>query len=247
MARKTCFFIILIYIMDNTKIPRILHMTYKVRKLSPIVYNKWKKLNPHYTFTFSDDKDCYKFIEKNFSKEYAEFFNKIVFGPNKADFWRLCKLYIEGGVYVDIDIYPYINLDNFIKNYTFCSCINNGNAIFQAVIGSTKNNVIIERAIKFFYEKRYEMNLLKNIGYNASPTHNLYTVIQNIIRRIPRPFILYNIKINNEKNIEKIYFYYELLLQPKKGLDGYYVIDKNKLILFKSRFDNFNKWKNNLI
>jgi hypothetical protein len=59
--------------------------------------------------------------------------------------------------------------------------------------------------------------------------------------------ILYNIKINNEKNIEKIYFYYELLLEPKKGLDGYYVIDKNKLILFKSRFDNFNKWKNNLI
>lgn len=231
--------------MSNRQIPKILHMTYKVRKLNPIVYNQWKKLNPDYIFTFSDDKDCYKFIEKNFNKEYANFFSNIVFGPNKADFWRLCKLYVEGGVYVDIDIFPYIKLDNFIKNYTFCSCINNDNAIFQAIIGTIKNNIIIEKAIKFFYEKKYEMNLFKNIGYNSHPTHNLYTLIQNIIQKPPRPFILYNINFNNDIK-EKVYFYYEILLKPKKGLDGYYVIDANKLILFKSRYNGFNNWKNKL-
>jgi len=52
----------------------------------------------------------------------------------KADLWRLCKLYIHGGVYADVDLVPYINIDNLDKDITFYSCISDSNdGIFQAL------------------------------------------------------------------------------------------------------------------
>lgn len=51
-------------------------------------------------------------------------FEEIEYGPYKCDFWRLCKLYINGGVYSDIDIEPLMSIDEIIKdNCDFYSCL----------------------------------------------------------------------------------------------------------------------------
>ena len=112
------------------KIPKIIYMCFKTKKDVPKkVFKLWKKLNPEYKLNFSDDKQCYNFLKNNFSIEYAKYFNEIPWGPIKADFWRLCVLYINGGVYADIDLKPLKPLNDIInKNTTFSSCLNiNGN------------------------------------------------------------------------------------------------------------------------
>ena len=64
-----------------------------------------------------------------------ELFKIIPRGMHKADLWRICKLYKNAGIYADVDLVPYININELDKNITFYSCIaSTGDHIFQAFI-----------------------------------------------------------------------------------------------------------------
>lgn len=240
-------------------IPKVIHMTNKTSLFPSNIIKMWKQLNPEYTFTFSNNEDCYKFIEKNFNKEYAEIFNKIEYGPNKADFWRLCKLYVEGGVYVDIDIVPYAPINYIIKDSTFCSCLSIlGNSVFQAFLSATPKNILIKECIQSFVVNADKMNIFKNTNnHNVQPTFDMYnTIIGKLNVRKINPFIVYNLKVNSRENNnsfnEKIMFLQEFNLKQtmnngfgikmtnKNGsLYNMYVKNGENKIVLKSRHDSY--------
>ena len=245
----------------DRKIPKVIHMTNKTKVFPENIIKIWKNLNPEYTFTFSDDKDCYEFIEKNFSKEYAELFNKIKYGPNKADFWRLCKLYIEGGVYADIDIVPYAPVEYIIKDSTFCSCLSIlGNSVFQAFLSATPRNILIKECIQSFVANVERMNLLRNTNtHNVQPTIDMYnTLCRKLNVNKINPFIIYNLKVNSRENIDsnkfnhKITFLEEFNLKQhvnngfgirmtnnNGSLYNMYVRNRENKIVLKSRHDSY--------
>jgi mannosyltransferase OCH1-like enzyme len=66
--------------------------------------NYMKKINPEFVFHLYDDKDCRDFIEKYFDPVVVDAFDKLKPGAYKADLWRLCILYIYGGIYLDIKL-----------------------------------------------------------------------------------------------------------------------------------------------
>ena len=103
---------------------KTIYMTYK-KNIPNFIFNRWKELNPDYNIEFSMDEDCINFLSKNFNNHVVELFKKIPKGMYKADLWRLCKLYIEGGIYADIDLVPMVPIDSLIieKNITFYSCL----------------------------------------------------------------------------------------------------------------------------
>ena len=92
------------------EINKTIYFTYK-KNCPDKVFNRWKELNKDYEIDFSLDSDCISFLIENFNYYIADLFKKIPHGPYKSDLWRLCKLYIRGGVYADVDLIPYINLD----------------------------------------------------------------------------------------------------------------------------------------
>ena len=59
-------------------------------------------LNPEFSFHIYDDIQCREYIQNNFEKEVVYAFDKLIPGAYKADLWRLCVLFIEGGIYLDI-------------------------------------------------------------------------------------------------------------------------------------------------
>lgn len=61
-----------------------------------------KEQNPEFTHYLFDDNDCRNYIRKNYDEEVLYAFNKLKPGAYKADLWRLCVLYKEGGIYIDI-------------------------------------------------------------------------------------------------------------------------------------------------
>lgn len=234
-------------------IPKIIHMTFKERKIPNNTQKKWKNLNPDYQFTFSSDEDCIAFLREKFSEDYANIFKKIKLGPHKADFWRLCKLYIEGGVYVDIDLVPLASLNFILKNNTFVSCLsafgqssinNKYSSIFQAFLACTRRSPIIKLCIDSFIYNLNKMNLYsKNCNF-LGPTFDMYNVLVKITKRLDLyPNIVYNIKLNDNLS-EKIYLYREVNLIPNKpNNQGYFVIDNNsKQIILKSRSDSYKNW-----
>lgn len=174
---------------SSNMIPKVIYMCCKDKKNIPTkVKQNWHDLNPNYKIELYDDKECHDYLLKEFGKEYGDFYNEIPFGPIKADLWRLCILYKNGGVYSDIDIHPLQSIDNIIANdsVTFCSVLSTfKNNIFQAFIYTTKGNTILKKCIDYMFEKRKLIQNTKNIGnprggfyWKISGTHDMYRTLK---------------------------------------------------------------------
>jgi len=62
------------------------------------------RLNPDYSFEFFDDQRMQAYMEQEFpGRKILEVFNRIRIPASKADIWRYCILFKQGGVYCDID------------------------------------------------------------------------------------------------------------------------------------------------
>lgn len=98
-------------------ITKIIFQKWETKFLSPFfieLINRWKLFNPSYNYILHDTNDARNFIKKYFGYRFLNVFDKIKPGAYKADFWRYCILYINGGVYCDIDTYCIGSLDNLI-------------------------------------------------------------------------------------------------------------------------------------
>lgn len=165
--------------MINNNVPRTIYMCCKDKNNIPNkVIENWKKLNPEYKIFLYDDNECIDYLKNNklYGSDYAEFFEKIPYGPIKADLWRLCILYENGGVYSDIDVEPYRSIDEIIDDseVTFCSSINmKKNHIFQSFIYTTPKNIIIKKCINLIMNKKHLLNN-PNFNPNNGRTDKLY-------------------------------------------------------------------------
>ena len=65
-----------------------------------------KKQNPRFKHHLYDDNDCREFIKNNFKPDVLEAYDCLIPGAYKADLWRLCILFIYGGIYLDIKYKP---------------------------------------------------------------------------------------------------------------------------------------------
>lgn len=74
----------------------------------------WKIKNPDWQYCFFDKNDRVEFIKKHFSKDVLEAYLTLIPGAFKADLWRYCVLYIEGGVYIDADTICELPLNDWI-------------------------------------------------------------------------------------------------------------------------------------
>jgi hypothetical protein len=86
-------------------VPRKLFQTWYSKDLPPKMKENSdmiRKNNPELEYFLYDDKDCEEFIKTHFSDEVVKAYNTLVPGAYKADLWRYCVMYIQGGVYIDI-------------------------------------------------------------------------------------------------------------------------------------------------
>ena len=74
----------------------------------------WINKNPNYEYRFFDKDDRITFIKKHFDNSVLEAYNKLNHGSLKADLFRACFIYINGGVYSDIDQTCIQSLDTVI-------------------------------------------------------------------------------------------------------------------------------------
>ena len=143
-------------------IPKKIFQSWKNKNLSPsmsIAVNSIKELNPEYEYELSDDNDCKNFILNNFGKVYAAAFDDLIPGAFKSDFWRYAKLYIEGGVYMDIDFTELVPLSSIIKvGDTFVSVVDLKDiavkppcGIYQAFMACAPRHPLMLKAFELTY------------------------------------------------------------------------------------------------
>jgi len=150
---------------------KVIYMTYK-KKIPEFVPERWKILNPNYSIDFSLDEDCIRFMREHFNDSVADLFVRIPAGMYKADLWRLCKLYLCGGVYADVDLVPYLQMDTLDNEVSFYSCLSLAKrSIFQALIVNPKpkSPIILQCLVSFLMNHPYV--------YANGPTFDMYNCL----------------------------------------------------------------------
>ena len=86
-------------------IPLNIYSMWHTKNLPPKMkqnYEYIKSMNPEFNHYLYDDDDCYEFIKNNFDSNVLYAYVSLIPGAYKADLWRLCILYINGGIYLDM-------------------------------------------------------------------------------------------------------------------------------------------------
>jgi hypothetical protein len=156
----------------NSVIPLNLYLTWSIKELPPKMQenvDRMKKVNPEFNIQIFDCDERREFIKNNFSKDILTVYDTLIPGAYKADLWRLCILYINGGIYADIKL-------NCINNFKFIALTEReyfvldiyGQSkkgeigLFNALLVSKPKNILLLRCINKI-SKNVKNN---NYGYN---------------------------------------------------------------------------------
>ncbi len=164
--------------LDNImSIPLNLYQTWKTLDLPPKMKENVEILklqNPEFNYYLYDDNMCREFIENNFDKSVLYTFDKLKPGAYKADLFRYCILYKNGGIYLDIKYrcvkgFKLIYLTDgeyFVRDHD----ISNGtHGIYQALLVCYPYNNILLKCINEIVEnvKNNYWNFNNNIISNS--------------------------------------------------------------------------------
>ena len=85
-------------------VPARLVQTWKTLDLGALapIARTWREWNPGFAYTLFDDAACAALVDR-FGARVASAYARIGPGAFRADLWRYCELYANGGVYADVD------------------------------------------------------------------------------------------------------------------------------------------------
>ena len=223
----------------NSIIPLNIYQTWHTKKLPPKMFesvNLIKNLNPRFNYQLFDDDDCREFIKNNFEERVLHAFDSLIPGAYKADLWRYCILYKNGGIYLDIKYRP-LNNFRFItmteKEHWVLDADKNG--IYNALMVCRPENEILLKAINKIVEnvknKFYGNNCLEPTGplllssffstnekNNFNMKHSFYSSHENRFIHFNNYLILksYNSYLNEQSKNQKVEHY--SILWGKKAI-----------------------------
>ncbi len=134
------------------KLPKKIHFTCKNKNdIKNPVWNsclsKFYKMYSDYEIIIHDNSDIYNIVEKHFP-QYLEQIKKISVGAVLADIFRYLILYLEGGIYSDLDCEPIKHIDMLLdKDYQYFHGNEKKNNNFYIY----KNNKIINNQWDFYH------------------------------------------------------------------------------------------------
>jgi hypothetical protein len=123
---------------NATEIPRVIHQTYKSKHLiHPKVAKNMALFAPGYERKVYDDDDIKKFLQTHFHPRVLQAFSSLQKGAHKADLFRYCVLYIEGGIYMDIKTELIQNIDGLFANGRVTTVVSRTESeIYQGLIAA---------------------------------------------------------------------------------------------------------------
>ena len=140
----------------NIIIPPVIYQTWHSKNLPPLMANSVKLiklLNPKFKYFLFDDNDCREFIKNNFKPDVLYAYDHLIPGAYKADLWRYCVLFINGGIYLDIKYTPLngFKFINLMESEHLVADIDNVN-IYNALMVCLPKNEILFKAIRQIVE-----------------------------------------------------------------------------------------------
>jgi len=208
----------------KSTIPLDIYQTWATKELPQKMRERVELLkiqNPRFNHYLFDDNDCREFIKTHFKPDVLNAYDSLIPGAYKADLWRLCILFIKGGIYLDIKLacingFKLIELteeEHFVKDRPT-------NSIYNALMACKKGNLFLFKCIRQIVEN------VKNNFYGETPLSPT------------GPKMMGSVIVNNNlaANIDMVHY---------DG--GGYVIYKNRFVISTEypEYENERKLQNN--
>lgn len=206
-----------------------------------------KKQNPEFTHHLFDEKECRDYLKNNFPKEILNTYDTIIPHALKADLWRYCFLYKNGGIYLDSKYYGMSGFKFILlidKEY-FCKDIDHSlGGIYNAILICKPKNKILLKAIKEVVKN------VKNKYYGPSahcPTgpgmlKSFFSQEQLDNLELKHEFINDNLRYIN-LNGHRILKYHEEYKNEKEQKNNHWTIYWKSKTMYKTKNKTKNKTK----
>ena len=154
-------------------IPLDIYQTWYTKDLPPKMRERvetLKKQNPRFQHHLYDDNDCREFIKNNFKPDVLDAYDRLIPGAYKADLWRLCVLFIYGGIYLDIKYKPLngFKFINLTEKEHLVADVNNVN-IYNALMVCLPKSEFLYKSFRKIVEnvnnRFYGNNCLEPTGH----------------------------------------------------------------------------------
>lgn len=142
---------------DIIHIPKVVYFTYHdIKDIPEKVIDNIYYYCKGYEINIYTDEMCEDFLKKYYGDIAVSIFKNMSQGAHKADFWRYCVLYLNGGYYFDIKTDFRKNISSIFNDNspnTWYSVIDKSKkSIYNGIIATPPNNPIIFEAIKYVYK-----------------------------------------------------------------------------------------------
>ena len=176
--------------------------------------NLIKSQNPEFKHTLFDEKECREFIKDNYPKEVLDTYDKINPHALKADLWRYCYLYKNGGIYLDAKYYCVngFKLKLLVNKEYFCrDILQSFNGIYNAILICKPKNKVLKKCIDM---------VVLNVQKSYYGTDGLCSTGPLMIRQFFTPKQIDDLILNHEMLSENMrfikYYKYRILKYHEK-------------------------------
>jgi hypothetical protein len=185
-------------------------------------------MHPKFDFYLFDDEDCRNFIKDNFDDSVLQAYDSLIPGAYKADLWRYCILYINGGIYMDMK-YHSINNFRFIElteNEFWVLDIDNKSVYNALMIVKSRNEILmkcIDKIVENVRNKFYGNTCLEPTGpalLGSFISNELKT--NSVLKHMYNPFNETKFILYKNIAILKMYKNYYLEQEKYKKIDHYF-------------------------
>ena len=214
-------------------IPKQIIQTYAKNDISNILHLNsiytFQELNPEYEYIFFNNQECRQFIKENFDEETLYYYDLLVPGAFKADFFRYCILYIKGGCYFDckqILRYPLSTIISENSELLLCQDFHES-GLFNAILISCPKNMLFLKAIQTI---KYKIKNFQNIYGNLQK--NIYNDVPTILS-LTGPDLLHEVAkdiIDFNKNV----IFKHIAKKGNTTYNDFYINFNNKHIITKN-------------
>lgn len=159
-------------------IPKVIYQTWPTRTLPPGIRRQVQQVqeaNPNFTHILFDDQDCREFIKQNFPREVLFAYDSLLPGAYKADLWRYCILFRNGGMYLDCKFAPAkgFTFETMVHQEHFCKDraehFLNRRGVYNAFMITKPGNPYLQKAIQRIVKNCYKRVYGHNALYPTGP------------------------------------------------------------------------------
>jgi len=113
----------------------------------------WKIHSNNFNYYFYNNKMCDTFIKNNFDENMYKAYSMLPLGVMKADLWRYCIIYKNGGIYADADTVCRVNPSIFLTDALITVVPENESHLCQWVFSAPANSPILKSIIDLSVER----------------------------------------------------------------------------------------------